>query len=246
MSLNAITYLQPPTAPAPGPVRFPSFSGEWRIAREALRLAYSAPWLTLGPRGNREPVLLIPGWQAPQASMGPLRRQLRLRGYDARHWGLGTNRGDVEHYLAALLPKVGALSRERGNKVALIGWSLGGVIAREIARELPDQVSCVVTYGSPIIGGPSYTVAAASYGEEECRRINALSLQRAREVPITVPVAAVFSRRDTIVSWPACIDRESPQVVHYEVKSTHLSMGIDPTVWRIALATLARYASAEV
>jgi pimeloyl-ACP methyl ester carboxylesterase len=238
MLMRAVAYSRPPEAPPPAPVRFPDLRGEWRIGREALRLALSAPALRRHPRGNGEPVVLIPGWQAPEASMAPLRRHLLRQGFDARHWGLGRNLGDVEGYLDVLLPKIAAIADRTGEAVGLVGWSLGGVIAREIARELPDRVRCVATYGSPVVGGPTYTVGAARYGQEECERIETLADRRARENPIAVPVASIFSRLDSIVSWPACIDRISPKVTHYEVRSTHLSMGIDPTVWRIVIETL--------
>jgi pimeloyl-ACP methyl ester carboxylesterase len=234
-----IAYPTPPPAATPQPVRFPDLSGEWRIFREATRLLLSSPQMLRAPRGRGEAVLLIPGWRAPQASMDPLRRLLRRKGYDARHWGEGVNRGDVEQYLGRLVPRTTALAQDSGQRVALVGWSLGGVIAREIARELPDTVSCVITYGSPIIGGPVYTAAASAYSDTQRQTIVRRIDERERERPITRPIAAVFSRIDGIVDWRACIDRLSPRVVHYEVDSTHLSMGIDPTVWRVVLDTLA-------
>lgn len=234
-----ITWPEPPAAPAPAPIRFPDLRGEWRIAREAARLALQSPRLLRAPRGNGETVLLIPGWQAPEVSMAPLRRLLRLKGYDARHWGQGINRGDVGAYVEVLLPVLREQAATSGAAVGLVGWSLGGVIARELAREAPEAVCCVVTYGSPIQGGPVYTAASRAYAGAERERIAALMEKRNRDHPIRVPVAAVFSRRDTIVSWPACIDRINPRVTHYEVDATHFSMGIDPGVWQIVLETLA-------
>ncbi len=244
MTSDAIRYDQPPEAPPPAPIRFPDLRIEWRVGREALRLALSSLNLRGGPRGAGAPVLLIPGWQAPESTMTPLRLHLRRRGFDARHWGLGRNLGRVEAYLEKLVPHVESLARELERPVALVGWSLGGVIAREIARETPGAVSCVVTYGSPVVGGPSYTASAGAYGEAECERISRLADQRSRELPIRVPVTAIFSRLDSIVSWPACIDRSSPDVTHYEVQSTHLSMGIDPTVWRLVVETVSRHSRA--
>ena len=240
-----IVWRQPPQSPAPAPVRFPDLRGEWRIAREAVRLALQSPRLLGAPRGAGDPVLLIPGWQAPEASMAPLRGLLRLTGYDARHWGQGVNRGDVERYVDLLLPTLHTLASTSGTPVGLVGWSLGGVIARELAREAPQAVRCVVTYGSPVQGGPVYTAASRAFTQAERERIAALIETRNRDNPIRVPVASVFSRRDTIVSWPACIDRVNPRVTHYEVDATHFSMGIDPGVWRIVLETLANSAAGE-
>jgi pimeloyl-ACP methyl ester carboxylesterase len=236
--MRPIIYREPPPAPAPDFVGFPDLLAEWRLVRESLRLGLALPRFALAPRGDGEPVLLIPGFQAPEASMQPLRLLLRRKGYDARHWGQGINRGNVERYIEALLPLLDELSSEAGQPVTLVGWSLGGVIARELARERADQVRGVITYGSPVVGGPTYTVAARSYDEAERRRIRELTRERDQAQPITVPIAAIFSRGDTIVSWPACIDRVSPNVTHYEVTSTHFSMGIDPTVWEIVLERL--------
>jgi pimeloyl-ACP methyl ester carboxylesterase len=236
-----IIHHQPPAAPAPAPTGFPDLRVEWRIARETVRLAMSAPQLVTAPRGKGDPVILIPGWQAPEASMGPLRQLLRFKGYDAQHWGEGVNRGDVGAYVERLLPRVRAKAEKSGQTVGLVGWSLGGVVARELARRLPDEVRCVVTYGSPVVGGPSYTVASRRYSADDRARISALIEERERSCPIVVPIAVVFSRNDTIVSWPACIDRINPNVTHYEVDATHFSMGVDPAVWRLVLEQLARH-----
>ncbi len=217
---------------------FPNLRGEWRVGREALRLGLSSPKLIRAPRGHGEPVLLLPGFKAPESSMFPIRRLLRLKGYDARTWGQGINQGDVQHYVDVLKPIVRARAKAAGTAVALVGWSLGGVVAREIARDVPEIVSTVVTYGTPVIGGPSFTVGANSYSAEDRQHINRLIKERNAATPIQRPLGIVFTRGDTIVSWPACIDRSSPLATHYEVDSTHFSMGIDPTVWEIVLERL--------
>ncbi|MDA8962335.1 hypothetical protein N9H37_03170 [Congregibacter sp.] len=235
---NYKIYHSPPLAPAPTAMGFPNLRGEWKVGREALRLGLSSPKLIRAPRGHGQPVLLLPGFKAPESSMYPLRRLLRLKGYDAHTWGLGVNQGDVQHYVDALKPKVPETAESKGSAVALIGWSLGGVVAREIAREIPQYVSTIVTYGSPVVGGPSFTVGANSYSAADREHINRLIKERNAANPIQTPLAIVFTRGDTIVSWPACIDRFSPHATHYEVDATHFSMGIDPTVWGIVLERL--------
>ena len=91
----------------------------------------------------------------------------------------------------------------------------------------------MITYGTPVIGGPTFTVGANKYGKEECQRIASLIDELDRDMPIAVPITAIFTRNDGTVSWPACIDRVSKRVTHIEVKSSHGSMGVDPDVWRI-------------
>jgi pimeloyl-ACP methyl ester carboxylesterase len=234
-----LVYDRPPAAPAPERMGFPNLAAEWRIARETLRLPLALPRFAFAPRGQGQPVVLMPGFKAPQASMQPLRRLLRAKGYRAEHWGEGTNQGNVEFYVDRLKPRLNRLALAHDGPVALVGWSLGGVIAREIARECPELISTVVTYGSPVVGGPIYTAAARAYSADERARIEALTHERSVANPIVTPLAVIFSRRDTIVSWPACIDRTSTNATHYEVTSTHFSMGLDPAVWQIVLERLA-------
>ena len=94
--------------------------------------------------------------------MAPVRAYLRWLGYDARTWGLGTNMGDPERDARLMSASVTELCGVPGRPVALVGWSLGGVVAREVARQVPEHVSRVITYGSPVVGGPAHTVAAGS------------------------------------------------------------------------------------
>jgi hypothetical protein len=207
---------------------------------QVARLLAASPRLLAAPRAQGDHVVVdVPGWQAPEASGAPLRAYLRRLGYDARGWGLGTNLGDPEKDRDRLAERVLRWADEHG-PVSLVGWSLGGVIAREVAREHPDAVRRVITYGTPVVGGPSFTVVASSYGEEECRRITELSAAHDRANPIRVPVTAIFTRRDGIVAWQACLDRTTPDVEHVEVGSTHLGLGIDPDVWAVVVDRLAR------
>jgi pimeloyl-ACP methyl ester carboxylesterase len=235
-----IEYPSPPDAPPLVPPTNPKgLLDEWRIAVQIGRLVSRLPRLADAPRGDGAPALLVPGWKAPEWTMSPLRTYLRLLGHDARHWGLGTNTGDPEPDTEALLPRVEALAEATGRRVALIGWSLGGVIAREVARELPDAVSAVVTYGTPLVGGPSYTLAARAWGRDECARIAAMAEESDRTNPIQVPVTSIFTRRDAVVAWGACIDRTTPGAAHVEVASTHVSLGVDPDVLRSVAERLA-------
>ena len=173
------------------------------------------------------------------ASMAPLRAYLRSVGHDAHGWGLGVNSGHPERDTEILAEKVAAQHQQTGRKIALVGWSLGGVIARETARTVPDAVSRVITYGTPAIGGPTYTLGAAAFGRAESARIRQMITDLDGRNPIQVPITAIFTRRDRVVSWPACIDRTSPDVEHVEVHSTHAGMGLDPNVWHVVATRLA-------
>ncbi len=204
----------------------------------ALRLPGAARRLAGAPRGDGHVVIDLPGWKAPEGSGAPLRRYLRALGYDARAWGLGVNTGDPERDAQTLSERVVRLAAEHG-PVSLVGWSLGGVVAREVAREHPDAVRRLITYGTPVIGGPTFTVGASAYGAAECDRITRLTESLDRTKPITVPVTSIYTRRDGVVAWEACLDHSSRDAEHVEVGSTHLGLGVDPDVWAVVATRLA-------
>ena len=123
----------------------------------------------------------------------------------------------------------------------LVGWSLGGYLAREVARERPDLVERVLTLGAPVVGGPTYTASAPMYARRgfDLAEIGAAVLVREAR-PIEVPVLAIYSRSDGIVAWRACIDRfDSPRVEHHEVRSSHLGLVRSPAVFRRIAGLLA-------
>lgn len=241
-TLTPVEDLNPfptPQGPPPASLRQREVLGIWQLAR----LATAAPRLSSASRGDGSMVIDIPGWRAPEASLWPVRAFLRAIGWSAHGWGLGANKGDVEGYTDRMTEKVASIYDRTGAPVSLVGWSLGGVIAREVAREVPHLVRSVATYGTPVVGGPRYTIGASFWNEEECERISRLTEELDSVRPIEVPVTAIYSRRDGIVSWPACIDRSSTNVRHFEVGSSHLGLGIDPDVLGILAESLtARHA----
>jgi len=137
---------------------------EARAPLEGLSLLAAWPWLAFMPRGDGRPVMLAPAYGAGEASMYPLFGFLAWLGYDVRHWGLGRNRGKVVQHVRALTERVRELqSAAGGAQVTLIGWSLGGVIAREVARGQPDLVRQVISLGSPVVGVPKSTRVGAFF-----------------------------------------------------------------------------------
>ena len=193
--------------------------------------------------------------------MRPLRRNLQRHGFAAEDWGLGTNRAglDIPHTLDDLSPdwaprplaryrreggvallvdrmveRVERRAEDTGEPVALVGWSLGGTIAREVARDLPDSVSRVITLGSPLVGGPKYTAAHRSL-QRRGLDIDWIEAQaRRREArPVTVPITAIVSPSDAVVGYAAAFDYHSEQVEHIELDVAHLGMGVNRKVWKV-------------
>ena len=221
----------------------------WELIREARivleRLALGATISNLrrnAPRGNGEPVMVVPGFATDDEWTARLRKFLESIGYGVRGWGLGRNGGRVPRLVPQVIEQTEQAAEESGAPIRLIGWSLGGYLVREVARERPELVERVITLGAPIVGGPTYTASAPMYRKRgyDLQEIAASVLEREQR-PITVPVSAVYSRSDGVVAWRACIDTfDNPLVVHHEVRSTHLGMVNSPRVFRLVAELLAR------
>src|SRR5258708_1795275 len=122
---------------------------EQRVLFEVGALAAASPYLRFLGRGDRHPVLVLPGFTAGDASTVVLRWSLRSWGYWAHGWHLGANLGPTPSVVSGLQDRLDQLHRRHGSRVSIIGWSLGGLYARELARQHPDKVRLVITLGSP-------------------------------------------------------------------------------------------------
>ena len=224
---------------APPPMLFQFL--EARAGAEFASLMLMLPLLRMSAaRGEERPVIVLPGFMASDSSTWVLRRFLEEIGYAVTGWGLGRNTGPGQPLIERLIERAVTLNKGHGQKINLVGWSRGGTIAREIARARPDLVRQVITLGSPVKGGPSATsigrLMQASTGMTEAQ-IHEMIRQRER-TPIRVPVTALFSKTDGVVSWPASIDETNPDVEHVEVQSSHVGLGVNPQVFRIVAQRL--------
>jgi len=163
--------------------------------------------------------------------MALLGRYLRKLGHEVHGWGLGRNTGRVPELLERLKPRIASLAEDTGAQIIAVGWSLGGYLAREAARDNPERFEQLVTIGSPVIGGPRFTAAANWYEAKgyDLGEIEQLVADR-YAAPLQTPVTAIYSRSDGVVAWEACIDHWSPSVRHIEVDCSHLAMGFSPQV----------------
>ncbi|MCB1685102.1 MAG: alpha/beta hydrolase [Pseudomonadales bacterium] len=214
---------------------------EGRVAAEAAVLMAQLPMLRLQlPKGSG-PVMVLPGFMADDTSTWLLRRFLSSLGYSVAPWGMGVNRGRMLAYLGPLIERLDAIQTESQAQPSLVGWSRGGTLSREIARERPDLIRQVITLGSPVRGG----VQGTSIGSMVMRQtgltpaqIN-LMLQARQRREIVTPITAIYSKTDGVVSWQACVDAVNPNVTHRVVESSHMGLGFNSAVYRIVARTLA-------
>lgn len=205
------------------------------------------PALMQAPRSDGHSVIVFPGLAASDTSTFPLRRYLETLGYEVTGWQQGSNFGPRAGVLDAIKQQVRDTyaaggrsghpsSRQAGRKVSLVGWSLGGVYAREIAKEMPEFVRCVITLGTPFAGNPRSTHAWRLYemvsGRQIEREAENFQLHQAPPVPTT----SVYSKSDGIVAWQGSIQSSEPGLGHsqtenVEVLASHVGIGLNPSAW---------------
>ncbi len=194
------------------------------------------PWLVgTSKAGNGAPVVVLPGFLTSDASTVFLRAFLAALDYRPVGWGLGRSTGSMLQYLAPVARLVEEQASRSGEQVRLVGWSRGGMIAREVAREYPDLVKQVITLGTPIHGGVGATSISALVARQvgTHSRTLAQALDARRRTPIRVPVTALYSKSDGVVAWRACIEPEADSATeHIEVRSTHVGMAFNASVLR--------------
>ncbi len=214
-----------------------SLTDPGRAAVEFGLLIGALPLRRTLPVGDGQPVLVLPGLLADDGSTWALRRILRDLGYRVHGWRLGRNIGPTAEALAGMGERLGDLHTRYGTAVSVIGWSLGGIYARAMARRSPSSVRQVITLGTPFrLTHRNQTRAAAAFN-----RFSHLHVERAK-VPLEletealpVPATSIYSRYDGVVAWQACLDLRSSQAENIAVVGSHLGYGHNPAViWAIA------------
>ena len=220
----------------------PSRAGKLRppskllLAREVVALAELgaffavAPWWRLTSRGDGHPVLVLPGLAQSDLSTRPLRSFLAHRGYIACPWDLGLNNGSSRLLDEHLLARLHALHEQHGRKVSIVGWSMGGLFARALARKAPAAVRQVITLGSPFTGDPKASNAWRLYEAMSGDRAGDPEIAERFQAKLSVPTTSIYSRRDGIVAWQCCLNEADPLAENIEVVSSHFGLGHHPAV----------------
>jgi pimeloyl-ACP methyl ester carboxylesterase len=143
-------------------------------------------------------------------------------------WGKGRNLGFRHGVFDAHRSRIEDLSRKHGRKVSLVGWSLGGIFARELAKRVPASVRQVITLGSPFTGHPRATNAFRLYQWVSGRRVGNPGVHEPLRSPPPVPTTSIWSRTDGVVGWRCSVEREQPMVENIEIDASHLGLGAHP------------------
>jgi pimeloyl-ACP methyl ester carboxylesterase len=180
----------------------------------AAFMATAGPLLAVAPRGDRHPVLVLPGLGGDDTSTMAMRWFLSRLGYKTFGWELGVNTGPTRRTVDGIARVVDDLVAAHKQRISVVGWSLGGVFARGIARRVPDDVRQVITLGSPLRGTP--------------------------DAPPRVPVTSVYSKSDAIVPWQISILPDRPLRESVEVRGSHIGLGHNPPVMVVVADRLAQ------
>ena len=202
---------------------------EARAPWEAMAMAAVSPWLSRMPSGDGHAVLVCPGLGASDLTTVALRRFLQRLGYQAHGWKQGFNLGPRDGVLEGCRERIQALHREHGGKISLIGWSLGGIYAREMAKEMPELVRDVITLGTPFTGHPKATNAWRFYQMVSGQQAHDEELLAEVRKPPPVPTTSIYSKTDGIVAWQCSINPlRHAHTENIEVHSSHIGMGMNP------------------
>ncbi len=227
--------LPPAIEVAPGPPSWLKLALEGRAVLEWTAWWMVRPWFGQAPLGDGHPVLVLPGLLAGDASTWPLRRFLQTLGYAAYPWDQGINRGPRTGLLPKLTGRIEKLQSTHGSQVSLIGWSLGGAMARALAWRMPERVRSVVTLGSPLSGDGNGSNATRAFEWASGMRADDPRLVRMLGGHPPVPVTSILSKSDGVVDWRMSLTPAVDRAENIEVPASHLGMGANPIVlWAIA------------
>lgn len=244
--IRLLRNMQDPTSvPIRRPGMLLSATEPFRAALETISMFARLPTLLEAPRGDGHTVMVLPGFATSDLMTQALRNYLSWLGYDSEPWRLGYNTGYAKlgDAQAGLFTRLSQLVARSADKVSLIGWSLGGTMARQIAREQPRHVRRVITLGSPFTGNPEAIAIRRMYeaisGERMDSAQAAARFERDRAAP-AVPCTAIYSPSDGVTAWQNCVEKASEYTENIEVRGSHLGLTHNPEVLLRVAEILAR------
>jgi pimeloyl-ACP methyl ester carboxylesterase len=211
-----------------------------------LGWALNMPLQLVSPRGDGHPVLVLPGLGTTDSSTHYIRNFLQELGYNSQPWNQGRNlgpRSGIDVMISTLVERLEKISEEAGGEqVSIIGWSLGGIYAREIAKKNPELVRQVITLGTPFKGTAESTNAARLYellSKDKSHR-NPEIIKQISEPP-PVPFTSIYSKTDGVVSWECSLEITGPMRENIEIPgASHLGLGHNPITMYVIANRLAQ------
>ncbi len=217
-----------------------AFTEPLRASGEFVTSAGLLPFRSRLPVGDPHAVLVLPGFMATDRSTVPLRRLLLSLGYEPHGWGLGRNVGPTERVAREMPELLDRIAEDTDGPVSIIGWSLGGIYARQLAASTAEQVRVVVTLGTPVRN----EVRGASNAQALFDRLSAFHAPGHPLLddgdPLAVPVTAVHTRADGVVHWQTCLIHAAPNAENLRVTGSHTGLGFNPAVAYIVADRLAQ------
>jgi pimeloyl-ACP methyl ester carboxylesterase len=216
-----------------------------RAAFDVAGMFARLPELIAAPRGDGHTVVVLPGFATSDLMTQALRNYLSWLGYDSEPWRLGYNTGYIKlgENEEALRARMAQIARCSGEKVSLVGWSLGGTMARQMAREHPEWVRRVITLGSPFTGNPDAIAIRRMYERISRETLDSdhwrARFERDRAAP-GVPTSAIYSPNDGITAWQNCVEEAADHIENIEVGGSHLGLTHNPQVLLHIAEILAR------
>ena len=215
---------------------------EARVPYELGAMLLSVPWLWQAPYGDGHPVLVLPGFTAGDNSTLPMRTFLKSRGYAVYGWTLGVNWGqDIDPTAGGpserLQHRLRNLHLQYNRKVSLVGWSLGGLYARELARIMPEDVRMVITLASPFYETNKASRLVTLYEFVNQRSADDISpiLRERMQASPPVPTTSIYSRTDGVADWRSCVEPAGELSENIEIEGSHMGLGFNPlALWAIA------------
>lgn len=204
---------------------------EGRAIPELFGFAAALPTLSaLVPRGDGQPVLILPGLTAGDSSTVSMRRFLKTKGYPTYGWKMGLNLGPRPGVEQGLIDLVENLADKYDRKVSIVGWSLGGIYARQLGKMMPKLIRQVISMGSPFGGSPRATNAWRVYemASGQSSHDGERHMGGAISAPAPVPSTAIYSKTDGICAWQNCIEEKSEIAENIEVRGSHCGLGHHP------------------
>jgi pimeloyl-ACP methyl ester carboxylesterase len=235
--MAAVDSNAPPSGERLRPPSWLLMLAETRAVFEFNSSVLLLPLLMRASRGDGHPVLALPGFLASDLSMAPMRRYLKELGYDPHAWNMGRNFGGVYSKRMALRELLTRISEQAGRKVSIVGWSLGGVYARDLALQAPEMVRSVITLGSPFANDIRATNATRLYELLSGEGVDDVpGLREAIAGDMPVPATSIYSRTDGIVNWRTSVLRPSATAENIEVHlASHIGLGVNPAaLWAVA------------